>query len=61
MSDQPSEIPSPCISMCTLDANDTCMGCLRTLQEILAWRDGDEETRRAILSNVAARHHKREG
>lgn len=29
--------PSPCINICTLDDNDHCVGCLRTLDEIAAW------------------------
>ncbi len=29
--------PSPCINICTLDEDDHCVGCLRTLDEIAAW------------------------
>lgn len=28
---------SPCIRKCTLDADDICMGCYRSLREILDW------------------------
>jgi|GEM_PF-3694096 len=28
---------SPCVGICTLDANDRCVGCRRTLQQIRDW------------------------
>jgi predicted Fe-S protein YdhL (DUF1289 family) len=28
---------SPCLSICTLDDDNVCMGCLRTLHEIKGW------------------------
>jgi predicted Fe-S protein YdhL (DUF1289 family) len=28
---------SPCMNICVLDANRTCTGCLRTLDEIARW------------------------
>lgn len=28
---------SPCVNICTLDEQDVCTGCLRTLDEIGAW------------------------
>jgi len=41
------EVPSPCISICRMDAaSGFCLGCLRTIQEIAAWsRMGDEDKR----------------
>jgi predicted Fe-S protein YdhL (DUF1289 family) len=42
-------VPSPCISVCELDAQrQFCVGCLRTLEEIRVWRGLDEAGRRAI-------------
>ena len=40
---------------CCLDDADTCLGCGRTLQEILAWHEADAEGRAAILARAAAR------
>jgi predicted Fe-S protein YdhL (DUF1289 family) len=36
---------SPCLSICTLDENNVCMGCFRTLDEIRNWAkfSGDEQ------------------
>jgi len=28
---------SPCMNICVLDASRTCIGCLRTLDEIARW------------------------
>ena len=50
-----SEVESPCIKVCEVDANGICRGCLRTLAEIGAWRDASDTERRAILAAVAAR------
>ncbi|MEJ6021743.1 DUF1289 domain-containing protein [Ramlibacter sp. PS4R-6] len=41
------DVPSPCISVCRMDARgELCLGCLRTLDEVAAWgRMGDGEKR----------------
>lgn len=46
-------IESPCIRHCTLDARDVCIGCRRTLAEILRWRDMTPQERRTIMERVA--------
>ncbi|HFD12944.1 MAG TPA: DUF1289 domain-containing protein [Crenotrichaceae bacterium] len=43
------EIPSPCIRSCCLDTDEVCMGCFRSLEEILQWSDSDNQTRKRIL------------
>jgi uncharacterized protein len=49
-------IASPCISVCRIDAaTGLCVGCARTLDEIAAWGSLDDEARRAVLREVAAR------
>lgn len=51
-----SEITSPCIGVCELDSRSgLCLGCLRTLDEITAWRDADDGARARILQRLAAR------
>jgi len=48
--------PSPCISVCKIDANTGyCYGCLRTLQEIGAWSTSEDEDKRAIWARIAQR------
>lgn len=46
---------TPCIRQCTLDGDNVCRGCYRTLDEIVAWHDADEPHRRQILSEAARR------
>lgn len=42
-------VPSPCISVCRMDAaSGWCEGCLRTLDEIAAWSVLDDVEKRAV-------------
>ena len=44
-------IASPCIGVCTVDrARNICIGCLRTLQEIGAWRTMTLDQKRATVA-----------
>ena len=50
------DLPSPCVSVCTLDsATGYCLGCLRTAGEIAAWRELDFDQRLALLERLRAR------
>jgi predicted Fe-S protein YdhL (DUF1289 family) len=52
-------IESPCINVCTLDAQKVCIGCGRTIEEIAVWsRLGDEE-RRAVCERAQGRNQSR--
>jgi len=52
-------VESPCINVCTLDAQKVCIGCGRTIEEIAVWsRLGDEE-RRAVCQQAAHRKQSR--
>ena len=48
-------VESPCIDLCTLDDDDICVGCFRSIAEICAWGDAVEEQRRLILQAAAGR------
>jgi predicted Fe-S protein YdhL (DUF1289 family) len=49
-------VPSPCISVCTMDAAaGICIGCGRTLDEIAAWSVLDADAKRAVLAVLPAR------
>ncbi len=52
---------SPCTLVCTLDADDVCLGCARTLDEIAAWSSLPLPARRVILAALPARRAEREG
>lgn len=46
---------NPCIRNCCLDENDICLGCFRTLDEILAWRALTREERELVMIEIKAR------
>jgi predicted Fe-S protein YdhL (DUF1289 family) len=48
-------LTSPCVRNCCLNHNDVCVGCYRTLDEIIAWSGADNPTRRQILANCEKR------
>lgn len=54
-----SETQSPCVSNCCLDLDDICLGCFRSLEEILHWRDSSEVQKRQILKLCTARGEQR--
>jgi uncharacterized protein len=53
---QDADVPSPCISVCVLDAGGTyCTGCQRTLDEIAGWVDFSPAEKRAVVAALPAR------
>jgi predicted Fe-S protein YdhL (DUF1289 family) len=49
-------IASPCINVCTLDANSgLCMGCKRTVEEITRWSHYSDEQRAEIMRQLPQR------
>lgn len=48
-------VESPCVRNCTLDEDDICLGCLRSIDEICAWGGASDDERRSILQQVALR------
>lgn len=54
-----SEPASPCRRQCCLDELDICLGCGRSMQEILAWSAADAQCRRQICEAAEARLRQR--
>lgn len=48
-------VASPCVRNCCLDDDDVCLGCHRTVTEIMAWGMADNAERRAILQRAHER------
>ncbi|QJW85293.1 DUF1289 domain-containing protein [Ramlibacter terrae] len=49
-------VPSPCISICRMDADtELCEGCFRTLDEIAAWGMMPDGQRRVLWQELARR------
>lgn len=55
----PTDVPSPCVRNCCLDEDDVCLGCGRTIQEILAWQQGPDSERREIIARSRERLRQR--
>ncbi|MYM69410.1 DUF1289 domain-containing protein [Pseudoduganella sp. FT55W] len=52
----PSPVPSPCVSLCKMDSERRyCMGCLRTIPEIVAWGKADDDFKRAVWAELPER------
>lgn len=49
------KVKSPCIRQCCLNEQDICLGCGRSLQEILDWTKVTEEERGAVLVRAQLR------
>ncbi|MCC8537143.1 CoA pyrophosphatase [Xanthomonas axonopodis pv. poinsettiicola] len=45
-------LPSPCIGVCSLDAQSHCVGCLRSLDEIARWMSMSDTERQELLHTV---------
>lgn len=53
---QAAKLPSPCISVCTMEfSSGLCKGCLRTLDEIADWSTLDDEGKRIIWARIETR------
>lgn len=49
-------VPSPCINVCRMDdATGWCEGCLRTIDEIVAWGSMVDGGKRAVWQLIGQR------
>ncbi|MEM6693400.1 MAG: DUF1289 domain-containing protein [Pseudomonadota bacterium] len=59
MSTDPTDmdpIASPCVRLCGIHPRaGICAGCYRTMDEITAWGQMSQETRRAIIAELPGR------
>jgi len=54
-------VPSPCISVCRMNAaTGWCEGCLRTIEEIAAWSRLADEEKRRVWALLPARRQRAE-
>jgi predicted Fe-S protein YdhL (DUF1289 family) len=53
-------ITSPCVRNCCLDKWDVCLGCGRTVAEIIRWGDADDTDKLQILVASKKRKDKRD-
>lgn len=49
-------IASPCNSVCKMDNNSKlCLGCWRTIDEIVAWSSDNDEAKKKVLALIVLR------
>lgn len=62
MKSEISTIKSPCVRNCCLDDDDICLGCFRSMPEIISWADSNTtaQQKRQILHNIEIRKAKRQ-
>lgn len=53
------DVPSPCVRNCCLDEADVCLGCGRTIDEILRWQKATNAEREVIVREAAVRRARR--
>jgi predicted Fe-S protein YdhL (DUF1289 family) len=59
MNQSQDNIASPCIRNCCLNEEDICLGCFRSITEIINWTQVDEKTRWRFLKNAQDRQAKK--
>ena len=50
-----AEVTSPCVRNCCLDDDNICLGCFRSMDEILSWRDASEQQQADIIDAAKTR------
>lgn len=49
-------VPSPCTNVCRMDqATGLCFGCLRNIDEVIAWSKLDDAGKREVWQRLAVR------
>ena len=49
------KVITPCISVCTYNSNNYCIGCNRYMNEIFDWFDYDDKKRISIMEELIDR------
>jgi predicted Fe-S protein YdhL (DUF1289 family) len=54
--EQQTPVPSPCINVCKMSpVTGLCEGCLRTIDEIVAWSRADDDYKRTVWAEIRRR------
>ena len=43
---------SPCVALCKLTEGDICIGCKRTIEEIINWRTYTDNQKKAVFTRL---------
>jgi uncharacterized protein len=52
-------VPTPCVRNCCLDDADICLGCYRSLSEIVGWSAASDQERMDVLLRCSLRRNQR--
>ncbi len=52
-----TDVKSPCVRNCCLNEEDVCMGCYRTIVEIIEWGQANNAERNTILKMAKQREN----
>jgi predicted Fe-S protein YdhL (DUF1289 family) len=55
LNENKNKVLSPCVKNCCLDGNDICVGCYRSISEIVGWRDKSKNQKQVILASCEQR------
>ena len=55
----PRSVPSPCVRLCTLGDDDICVGCYRSIEEIMQWTRLDNSQKQDVLNRCDSRRKDR--
>jgi len=47
-----SKASSPCVDICKLDSDFVCIGCGRTIDEVLKWPEYTDEQKQEVLDRI---------
>ena len=56
-----AQASTPCVRTCCLDRDGVCLGCHRTVDEIIRWREMDEAERLRLMRDVLPLRAQRHG
>jgi predicted Fe-S protein YdhL (DUF1289 family) len=56
--EQQTPVPSPCINVCEMAPDGLCRGCLRTIDEIVAWGSAGDDDKRAVWAEIRRREQR---
>lgn len=45
-------LTSPCVALCKLTEEDICIGCKRTIEEIINWRTYTDNQKKAVFTRL---------
>ena len=48
-------LPSPCVARCALNRHQVCVGCYRTIEEIVNWKSLSDETQQEVIAELTTR------